>query len=116
MVAATYGNYHFEGSNKALSNVEKSLPSEVRMEYINESTSLSALIRGRLVGITGRRPAGMRNRAEFEAFVNQHGGVFDNNMNHWDKFTLVIGDVDSPSAKMNRAKAVGSIIVPADRL
>jgi hypothetical protein len=116
MVAATYGNYNFKDENRSLALMEGFASKEYRMQRVNEGTSLSAMIRGRRVGITGRRPAGLKNRAEFEEFVDNNGGFFDNNPNHWDNMTLVIGDKNSPSAKMRRAKMVNAIIVPADKL
>lgn len=116
MVAATYGNYEFKGFNKVLETVEKTAPVEARMEAIADGTNLIALINGRHVAITGRRPAGMRNRAEFEQFVNEHGGIFDNNPAHFTADTIVFGDANSPSAKMKVAKAAGSIIFPVDAI
>lgn len=116
MVAATYGNYEFKGFNKAMESIEKVAPVDARMEAIAEGTNIIALIKGRHVAITGRRPAGMRNRAEFEQFVNEHGGTFDNNTNHFTKNTIVFGDINSPSAKMHAAKEAGSIIFPVDAI
>ena len=115
MVAATYGNYEFKGFNKALETVEKTAPVEARMEAIADGTNIIALIKGRKVGITGRRPAGMKNRAEFIEFVNEHGGEFVSPA-HYDSDTIVFGDKNSPSAKMVKAKEVGAIIFPVDRL
>lgn len=116
MVAATYGNYEFKGFNKAMESIEKVAPVDARMEAIAEGTNIIALIKGRHVAITGRRPAGMRNRAEFEQFVNEHGGIFDNNPNHFTENTIVFGDTNSPSAKMRAAKEAGSIIFPVDAI
>ena len=115
MVAATYGDYHFTGLNAALVRNENTMDKNDRYHIIEQETNVLALIKGRKVGITGRRPAGMKNRAEFIEFVNEHGGEFVSPA-HYDSDTIVFGDKNSPSAKMVKAKAVGAIIFPVDRL
>lgn len=115
MVAATYGDYHFTGINASLARNENTMDKNDRYHIIEQETNVLALIKGRKVGITGRRPAGMKNRAEFIEFVNEHGGEFVSPA-HYDSDTIVFGDKNSPSAKMVKAKEVGAIIFPVDRL
>ena len=115
MVASTYGDYHFTGFNEILTHNENTLSKDYRYHIIEQDTNILALIKGRKVGITGRRPAGMKNRDEFIEFVNEHGGEFVSPA-HYDSDTIVFGDKNSPSAKMKKAKEVGAIIFPVDRL